>query len=148
MAGESSEAVGAGVGGGSSGNKMPTLEEYGTNLTKLAEEGKLDPAFGRQQEIELVTQILVQRTDNYPCLIGEPGVGMTVTVEGLGQRIANGDVPETIEGKKVEQAVLAYLKKKFKQTELALQEEQQSRNKMNSLSTDPCIAKHILALSE
>ncbi|CAA2965664.1 ATP-dependent Clp protease ATP-binding subunit homolog CD4B, chloroplastic-like [Olea europaea subsp. europaea] len=97
---ESPEAVGAGVGGGSSGNKMPTLEEYGTNLTKLAEEGKLDPAFGRQQEIELVTQILVQRTENYPCLIGEPGVGMTVIVEGLAQRTANGDVPETIEEKK------------------------------------------------
>ncbi|GKA87288.1 ATP-dependent Clp protease ATP-binding subunit ClpA homolog CD4B, chloroplastic-like protein, partial [Tanacetum coccineum] len=101
MVGESAEAVGAGVGGGSSPNKMPTLEEYGTNLTKLAEEGKLDPVVGRQPQIERVTQILGRRTKNNPCLIGEPGVGKTAIAEGLAQRIASGDVPETLEGKKV-----------------------------------------------
>jgi len=83
MVGESTEAVGAGVGGGSSGQKMPTLEEYGTNLTKLAEEGKLDPVVGRQAQIERVTQILGRRTKNNPCLIGEPGVGKTAIAECL-----------------------------------------------------------------
>jgi len=101
MVGESSESVGAGFGGGSSGNKMPTLEEYGTNLTKLAQEGKLDPVVGRQGQIERVIQILGRRTKNNPCLIGEPGVGKTAIAEGLALRIASGDVPETIAGKNV-----------------------------------------------
>eukprot|EP00252_Welwitschia_mirabilis_P000852 TRINITY_DN1082_c0_g1_i1.p1 TRINITY_DN1082_c0_g1~~TRINITY_DN1082_c0_g1_i1.p1 ORF type:complete len:931 (+),score=217.63 TRINITY_DN1082_c0_g1_i1:303-3095(+) len=101
MISESSETVGAGVGGGTSGNKMPTLEEYGTDLTKLAEEGKLDPVVGRQTQIERVTQILGRRTKNNPCLIGEPGVGKTAIAEGLAQRIAAGTVPETLERKKV-----------------------------------------------
>jgi ATP-dependent Clp protease ATP-binding subunit ClpC len=104
MVGETQEAVGAGAGGGqgaSSGSKTPTLEEFGSDLTKKAEEGKLDPCIGRANEIIRVTQILGRRTKNNPCLIGEPGVGKSAIAEGLAQKIANNDVPETLDSKRM-----------------------------------------------
>ncbi|KAI3874836.1 hypothetical protein MKW98_019409 [Papaver atlanticum] len=82
-------------------SRTPTLKEYGTDLTKLAEEGKLDPVIGRAAQIERVTEILSRRMKNNPCLIGEPGVGKTAIAEGLAQRISSGHVPKTIQGKKV-----------------------------------------------
>tara|TARA_B100000683_G_scaffold166535_1_gene160440 strand:- start:707 stop:3169 length:2463 start_codon:yes stop_codon:yes gene_type:complete len=82
-------------------SKTPTLEEFGTNLTLKATEGRLDPVVGRAKEIERVIQILGRRTKNNPVLIGEPGVGKTAIAEGLAQRIANRDIPDTLEDKKV-----------------------------------------------
>ncbi|WP_421655810.1 ATP-dependent Clp protease ATP-binding subunit [Leptothermofonsia sp. ETS-13] len=78
-----------------------TLEEFGTNLTRLAVEGKLDPVVGREKEIERVVQILGRRTKNNPILIGEPGVGKTAIAEGLAQRIVNNDVPDILTAKQV-----------------------------------------------
>ena len=85
--------------GKSKGRK--TLEKYGKNLTEAAKAGKIDPVIGREEEINRVMQILVRRTKNNPCLVGDPGVGKTAIAEGLALKIANNDVPDIIKGKTV-----------------------------------------------
>ncbi|EDZ93048.1 Clp domain protein [Limnospira maxima CS-328] len=98
MLGETAEVT---AGGSSGRTKTPTLDEFGSNLTQMAAEGKLDPVVGRQKEIERVIQILGRRTKNNPVLIGEPGVGKTAIAEGLAQRIAQNDIPDILEDKRV-----------------------------------------------
>ena len=99
MLGETAEVS---AGGGSGGRtKTPTLDEFGSNLTQLAQDGKLDPVVGREKEIERVIQILGRRTKNNPVLIGEPGVGKTAIAEGLAQRISNSDIPDILQEKRV-----------------------------------------------
>lgn len=79
----------------------PNLNQYGRDLTEMAKEGKLDPIIGREKEIERVIQILSRRTKNNPALIGDPGVGKTAIAEGLAQKIIEGNIPETLKGKRV-----------------------------------------------
>ena len=102
MLGETAEVAGGGGGGGGKGStKTPTLDEFGSNLTQMATEAKLDPVVGRHNEIDRVIQILGRRTKNNPVLIGEPGVGKTAIAEGLAQRIQQGDIPDILENKRV-----------------------------------------------
>jgi ATP-dependent Clp protease ATP-binding subunit ClpC len=98
MLGETAEVS---PGGPSGRTKTPTLDEFGSNLTQMATDNKLDPVVGRAKEIERVIQILGRRTKNNPVLIGEPGVGKTAIAEGLATRIANKDVPDILEDKRV-----------------------------------------------
>ena len=82
-------------------SNTPVLNQFGRDLTEMAREAKFDPVVGREKEIERVVQILSRRTKNNPCLIGEPGVGKTAIAEGLAQKIVDGNIPETLKGKRV-----------------------------------------------
>jgi ATP-dependent Clp protease ATP-binding subunit ClpC len=103
------QGAGAGAPGGEKSKSSKLLDQFGRNLTKQSQEGKLDPVVGRQTEIERLMQILSRRTKNNPVLIGEPGVGKTAVVEGLAARIASNQVPELLKGKQIYTLDLAAL---------------------------------------
>jgi ATP-dependent Clp protease ATP-binding subunit ClpC len=91
----------AGAVGGRPPSDTPTVDEFGTDLTAMAREGRIDPVIGREQEIEQTIEVLSRRTKNNPVLIGEPGVGKTAIAEGIAQRIVGGDVPDILHGKRL-----------------------------------------------
>ena len=102
------EGSGAGA-GGKTPSDTPTVDEYSTDLTAMARDGSIDPVVGRENEIEQTVEVLSRRTKNNPVLIGEPGVGKTAIVEGLAQRIIDGDVPDTLRDKRLVRLDLAGL---------------------------------------
>jgi ATP-dependent Clp protease ATP-binding subunit ClpC len=103
----SEAAAGGGRQGGQPPSETPTVDQYGNDLTAMAREGRVDPVVGRDQEIEQTVEVLSRRTKNNPVLIGEPGVGKTAIVEGIAQRIVDGDVPDTLRDKRLVQLDVA-----------------------------------------
>ena len=97
----SNSSTGSGSQSSRTGTRTPTLDQLGIDLTNTARDGKLDPVVGRDQEIQRVVQILSRRTKNNPVLVGEPGVGKTAIVEALAQQINTGEIPETLQGKRL-----------------------------------------------
>jgi ATP-dependent Clp protease ATP-binding subunit ClpC len=105
-------ATGGGSGAGAANkppSDTPTVDEYSTDLTAMARDGRIDPVVGRENEIEQTVEVLSRRTKNNPVLIGEPGVGKTAIVEGIAQRIVDGDVPDTLRDKRLVRLDLAGL---------------------------------------